>query len=325
MKTDREAGKMLTFTMQTMQQIIPLVQKVLEEKGGIRFETLDPDLFHKTFNGEWVEVEGKHYRYHSLKAWTDLAELLHCRMMLPQKCEETPHIRITFKKHSNHSFHTDTVSNPQEKYGTTSRFARLNKQEEPAFAYYYLQALHNVGIHRRRHILNLGINRGDEFEAIRQMVDAPTWEQMELTGIDHSTSAIDEAAKRFNDPNVILHAADIQRLDSLSLGTFDLLISIGTLQSPGIAYKPLLMSLVQTYLDRHDSALILGFPNARWIGTEMIYGAKAPNYAMSEMSLLLSDVMFAKKYLQQKRYRVTVTGKHYLFLTATKIATEKNR
>jgi hypothetical protein len=316
---------MFTFTTETMQQILPLVQQALKKEEHVSFETLDPDLFDDAFNGESVEAGGRTYRYHSLKAWTDLAELLHCRMMLPQKCDGARHIIITFKKLSNRSFHTDTVSDKKEKYGTASQFARLNKLEEPAFAYYYLQALQNAGIQKRRCILNLGINRGDEFEAIRQMVDAATWQQMQLTGIDHSQSAIEEAGKRFGEGNVSLHAADIQTLESLSLGTFDLLISIGTLQSPGIAYKPLLMSLVQEYLDRHDSALILGFPNSRWIGTEMLYGAKAPNYAMSEMGLLLNDVMFAKKYLQQKRYRVTVTGKHYLFLTATKIHTENNR
>jgi hypothetical protein len=84
------------------------------------------------------------------------------------------------------------------------------------------------------------------------------------------------------------------------------------------------MDLVQNYLEK-DSAIILGFPNSRWIAGEMVYGAKAPNYAMSEMSLLFNDVMFCKKYLQQKKYRVTITGKHYLFLTATKIGYNPTR
>ena len=65
--------------------------------------------------------------------------------------------------------------------------------------------------------------------------------------------------------------------------------------------------------------MILGFPNCRWIDGEMIYGAKAKNYAFPEMSLLYKDVHFCKKYLQQKKFRVTVTGKNYIFLTATSI------
>jgi hypothetical protein len=51
----------------------------------------------------------------------------------------------------------------------------------------------------------------------------------------------------------------------------------------------------------------------------MIYGTKAPNYSFSELSLVLKDIHFCKKYLQQKKYRAVVTGKDYLFLSARKI------
>jgi len=78
------------------------------------------------------------------------------------------------------------------------------------------------------------------------------------------------------------------------------------------------MSLYQEHLEK-DGAIILVFPNCRWIDGEMIYGAKAPNYAFSEMSLVLKDIHFCKKYLQQKKYRVVITGKDYLFLSARKI------
>jgi len=190
--------------------------------------------------------------------------------------------------------------------------------EEPAFYYYYDQALDNVNLSDRKRVLNLGVNRGDEFEVIRNKLDINKYENIELVGLDHSKTAIEYAEGLFEEKNVTFHAEDINNLDTLDLGKFDLLISIGTLQSPSINFKPFFMNLVQNYLEK-DSAIILGFPNSRWIGGEMIYGAKAPNYAMSEMSLLFNDVMFCKKYLQQKKYRVTITGKHYIFLTATKI------
>jgi hypothetical protein len=190
--------------------------------------------------------------------------------------------------------------------------------EEPAFLYFYNQALTNVNIEERTRILNLGINRGDEFEVIRNRLDTNKYENMEFVGIDHSKTAIEYAETLFSEKNVQFYAEDINNLDSLNLGKFDLLISIGTLQSPSINFKPFFMSLVQNYLEK-NAAIVLGFPNSRWVGGEMIYGAKAPNYAMSEMSLLYNDVIFCKKYLQQHKYRVTLTGKQYLFLTATKI------
>ena len=190
--------------------------------------------------------------------------------------------------------------------------------EEPAFFYYYTQALHNVQIENRTQILNLGINTGDEFSVIKNSLDSNTYENMDLVGIDHSKTAIAYAKRKFPEENVTFHAHDINELDTLDLGRFDLLISIGTLQSPSINFKPFFMSLVQNYLEK-NAAIILGFPNSRWVGGEMIYGAKAPNYTMSEMSLLFNDVIFCKKYLQQHKYRVTLTGKQYIFLTATKI------
>jgi hypothetical protein len=190
--------------------------------------------------------------------------------------------------------------------------------EEPAFFYYYDQALNNVNIEERKRVLNLGVNRGDEFEVIRNRSDINKYKNMDLVGIDHSKTAIEYAEGLFEEDNVEFYTEDINNLDNLDLGKFNLLISIGTLQSPSINFKPFFMHLVQNYLEK-DSAVILGFPNSRWVGGEMVYGAKAPNYAMSEMSLLFNDVMFCKKYLQQKKYRVTLTGKHYTFLTATKI------
>ena len=82
--------------------------------------------------------------------------------------------------------------------------------------------------------------------------------------------------------------------------------------------KLVFMSLVQDYLQEGGS-IILGFPNCRWMGSDIIYGAKNPTYTYSEQSLLYKDVYFCKKYLQQKKFRVTLTGKNYLFLTATSI------
>jgi hypothetical protein len=65
--------------------------------------------------------------------------------------------------------------------------------------------------------------------------------------------------------------------------------------------------------------MFLGFPNCRWIDSKIVYGVKAPSHSFSKLSLVLKDIHFTKKYLQQKKYRVIITGKDYLFLTARKI------
>ncbi|RRS30323.1 MAG: methyltransferase [Epsilonproteobacteria bacterium (ex Lamellibrachia satsuma)] len=306
----------MIFSHHTMQEILPILQNRLKTKETVSFKILDPDLG-EGYAGEKIIIKDQSYIYRGYKAWTDLAEILKCRMLTPQKCEE-PLVTLRFKKMEEDSFHSDTPKSKEEKYGADSHFFQINKMEEPAFLYYYQQALENVKVGDRKQILNLGVNRGDEFEVIRKQLNIKKYEKMEFIGIDHSQSAIEYARHIFPENNFTFYAHDINDIESLRLGRFDLLISIGTLQSPSINFKPFFMSLVQNFLKK-DSAVILGFPNCRWIGGEMIYGAKAPNYAMSEMSLLFNDVIFCKKYLQQKKYRVTITGKQYIFLTATKI------
>jgi len=310
----------MTFTTQTMQEIFLLLQKQFEVNNSISFIALNPDHFDE-YSGFFTEVNGQAYIHRSYKAWTDLAELFICKIKTP-KILNNHLVQINFVKLKTKSFHTDNKD--IEKYGMNSHFSRIQKMEEPAFLYYYLQALQNVKLEQRKRILNLGVNRGDEFEVIRNLLDTNKYENIEFVGIDHSKTAIDYAKSHYQETNVTFYMKDINTIDTLKLGQFDLLISIGTLQSSNINFKPFFMSLVQDYLEK-ESAIILGFPNSRWIGGEILYGAKAPNYAMSEMSLVFNDLMFAKKYLQQKKFRVTITGKQYLFLTATKIGGKFNQ
>ncbi len=307
------------FTTESMHEIITILRSELAHvhvHDIFTFVVIDPDCCCSTYAGSIITYNDLSYIYRGYKAWTDLAQLLYCRMLTPLKHSEHT-VAIRFQRlDAQDSFHTMHVDDITEKYGVNSPFSKINKNEEPAFVYAYAQALHAVNISKRRHVLNLGINSGDEFELIQQL--SPNFLNTHFTGIDYSHSAIANAGKRFQSTNVTMIQHNINHLETLNLGRFDLIISIGTLQSSGVNFKPLFMTLVQQYLTA-DGALILGFPNSRWIDGEMIYGAKAPNYNYSEMSLVIKDIYFCKKYLQQHRFRVTVTGKEYLFITATRI------
>ncbi len=298
---------MLTVTNRLKEQ--------LKEQSEVLFEVLNPDLGSGAYAGKEVIIGDKSYRYRSLRSWLDLAAHLNCRMLTPKSgSEET--IVLHFQKLQTHSFHEENAEQKSEKYGTGSSFAAINKNEEPAFLAAYLHALDVAKIATKKRILNLGINRGDEFALIQELLAQEQFESMEFVGIDHSVTAIDAAKERFKTPNMQLYSHDVNAIDELDLGTFDLIITIGTLQSPGINYKPFLMNLVQNYLS-DEGAIILGFPNSRWIDGEMVYGAKMRNYRESDLSLLLGDIDYAKRYLQQKRFAVRINGKEYLFLTAT--------
>ena len=307
---------MKTFTSEPLSEILSWAHKTLTENTTLSFEVLNPDFGRGNYAGEFVTIDDITYMYRSYKAWSDLGEILFCRMLTPKIISEYT-VQIAYQKLDlSDSFHHSDAK--EEKYGVESRFAAIHKNEEPAFLSPYLRALRSVRVGERKRILNLGINTGDEFELIHTILPSNDYETIELVGIDHSVSAIEKARERFNEGNATFYVHDINNLASLDLGRFDLIITIGTLQSPGIEFKPLFMKLVQEYLT-HNGALILGFPNCRWMGGEMIYGAKAPNYPYSEMTLLYKDVYYCKKYLQQKKFRVTLTGKDYVFLTATRI------
>ncbi len=310
---------MQKFTVQTMLEIITTLEekvKNLNTKEIVEFEVLNPDIATSIYAGNIIEVDNQEYIYRSYKSWIDLSMILYCKMLTPTALS-TNTVAIRYKKlNKDISFHkTDT--DKEEKYGKKSIFSLIYKNEEPAFVHYYRQALNNVNINKRIRILNLGVNSGDEFELIKQQ--ASNFENLELVGIDYCTSAIQQATEKFaNFKNITFHTHDINDLTSLNLGRFDLIISIGTLQSSSLEFNPLFMSIVQNQLNK-NGAMILGFPNCRWIDGEMIYGARVKHYSFAEMSLLFKDALFCKKYLQQKKFRVTLTGREYIFLTATSI------
>jgi hypothetical protein len=308
---------MKKFINEEMFEIIQYLENELKTNNEISIEVLNPNIKDNVYAGEKIKIEDKEFIYRSYKSWSDLAEILFCKMLVIHLYENT--VILKFQKLNKFdSFHNDLNDEKNEKYGENSTFFRINKNEEPSFLYAYSNALKNVKIEEKRNILNLGINKADEFDVIKKLVDEETLNQMNLVGIDYSKSAIEYSKTKFSEDNFVFYNHDINKLDELNLKKADLLISVGTLQSSSLNFKLLFMDLIQNYLEDKGS-IILGFPNCRWINGEMIYGAKAANYSYSEQSVLYKDVYFCKKYLQQKKYRVTLTGKNYLFLTATSI------
>ena len=308
---------MKKITNENMFEIISYLEKELKNNDYVIIEILNPSIKDDIYAGEKLIIDNQEFIYRSFKSWSDLAEILFCKLLIVGLQENK--VQIKFQKlNKTESFHNDVNDEKNEKYGEDSTFFRINKNDEPSFLYAYMNALINVKIEEKKEILNLGINKADEFEVIKNLLDEETLNQMNLVGIDYSSSAIEFSKKRFPSENFTFFNHDINKLEQLNLKKADLIISIGTLQSSGLNFKLLFMDLIQNYLEDKGS-IILGFPNCRWINGEMIYGAKAANYSYSEQSVLYKDVYFCKKYLQQKKYRVTLTGKNYLFLTATSI------
>ncbi len=259
------------------------------------------------------EVENTFLESVGYKAFIDVAQIFKYKMLTPKTVDDAKVELHFLKLNLDKSFHKDMKS--EEKYGLESAFFKIDKIMQPSFLYHYQEALKFCDVYSKNRILNLGINKGDEFEVIYELLGDDA-RNKELVGVDYSPSIIEYASQKFHDAKLV--CGDINDLASLDLGRFDMIISIGTLQSSNINFNERFMSIYQNQL-HNGGAIILGFPNCRWIDCEMVYGAMTPNYNFSEMSLVLKDIHFCKKYLQQKGYRVVITGKDYLFLSARKI------
>ncbi len=307
---------MKRFVDETLLEIRDWVLGELGDADGAELQVCDPAAGTGLYSGE----AGPRGLHRGVRVWVELAELLGCRLLISQQGADDGFLRLRFEAlEPQDSFHDDDVVEPSEKYGARSRFSRIHKLEEPTFVLALEAALLRVDLEPGARVLDLGVNTGDELELIRRVYGPARFDGLELVGVDHSASAMARAKERFDGPGRRFLVHDINRLSELDLGRFDLLLSVGTLHSPSIHNsKQLFMQLAQQHLTPRG-AVILGFPNCRFRDGELLHGARPPNYNHPELSVVLKDIDWCKRYLQQHRYRVTITGRHYLFVTATRI------
>ena len=290
-------------------EIIAFVrQRLAAGHAVIELDVLDPDRGRGRYPGELVEHAGVTYLHRPYRVWVDLAERLGLRMLTPCVVAE-PLVRLRFEPIDHSAWLTG--SEGTEKYGADSEFARISKLEDPGFVIDFADALDRVALAPGARILDLGVNTGDELALLMALI--PTLRGADFVGVDHSASALAVARVRFG-AEVALHEADLKTLGSLALGRFDLIVSIGTLQSPGIDDREVLRRIVQDHL-APTGAVILGFPNCRYLDGEIEHGTRMKNFRQPELGLLIKDVAFYRKYLQQHDRRVFVTGKNYVLVT----------
>lgn len=284
--------------------------------GPVTIEVPDPDLGRRCYPGERVGPSGT-LLHRPLRSWCDLAEGLSCRLLTPRAVDAT-HIALTFERLGPEApWHVggqaDEAVSPQERYGAASAFARLRKLEDAGFLLPWLEALGRIRLPESGRVLDLGVNRGDELAAFSWLEEAP---DVRFVGVDHSATAIEEACARFPDARHRFVVADLNALPE-DLGRFHLVVSVGTLQSPGVDDHALLRRLVQEHLEPR-SALLLGFPNSRFRDGEVVYGARVRNLREPDLSLLVKDLSFYRRYLHQHGFRTFLGGKYDLLLTAVR-------
>jgi len=293
---------MTVFRRETLLDIV----RWLEHAPELRFEVLDPDLGRGRYAGELVEHAGETYAHRPLRVWVDLAERLGLRLLVP-RATTPPLVELRFERLDRDARWAPPADvDATERYGAGSGFERLSKLEDPGFVIDLREALARVAPAPGARVLDLGCNTGD----VLALVDALA-PGMQLAGVDHSASALAVAARRF--PRAQLVLADLARLPA-ELGRFDLVVCVGTLQSGALDDRNLVRRVVQDHL-APDGAVIFGWPNCRYVDGEVEYGARVKNLREPELGLVVKDLAFYRKYLQQHRRHVYVTGKHYLLVT----------
>ncbi len=232
--------------------------------------------------------------------WTELADALVARLAVQIQGERLLIVFTALDRDRNLALGEGT-----EAYGADSGFAQVRKLDDPSFVIDLRDALARAKLAPNATVLDVGVNRGDELALIYEA--AP---EARITGIDHAASALEIGLERW--PRATFTLADVAQ--PLAVGRFDLVIAIGMLQSGSLDDRALLRRLVQDHLEP-TGALIIGVPNCRYIDGEVSYGARMRNFAQPELGLVVKDIAFYRKYLQQHHRQVFVTGRNYLFVT----------
>jgi SAM-dependent methyltransferase len=303
-----------SFSDEPLLEIVGFIMAELERGASSAcIRVLDPDRGRGCYSGERIELEGRSHRHRPLRVWVDLADRMQLRLATPRVLEGGT-IELRFEPLDERArWDAGGSANATEKYGSASGYARISKLEDPNLLIDMADALERVRLPDAPRILDLGVNRGDELALLLAL--RPEWAtQARFVGIDHSASALAEARTRFARENVELIEADLNACEGLELGRFDLVLSLGTLHSPGVDDRSVMRSIVKRWL-APSGGVILGVPNCRYLDGEQLFGARTKNFRQPELGLLIKTVAHWKKYLQQHRRKVYVTGKHYVLVT----------
>jgi hypothetical protein len=295
------------FGPEPLLAIIAHVEACLRTGAPIEFAVLDPDHGRGRYAGELVDG----FVHRPWRVWVDLAERMGLRLKTPRAlvpegaATAPPLVAVRFEPLVRAA---PSRVRGTERYGTGSTFARIAKAEDPGFVIDLADALARLALPTAPRVLSLGVNDGDELALLVEL----GLRDATFVGVDHSASALAAARARFG-ASVELVEADLGA--PLAVGRFDLVIAIGVLQSATLDDRALVRRIVQDHLTA-DGGVIFGLPNCRYVDGEVEYGARMVNFRQPELGLLIKDVAFYRKYLQQHHRRVFVTGKHYLFVTA---------
>ncbi|WP_075831230.1 class I SAM-dependent methyltransferase [Deinococcus marmoris] len=313
----------LSFTVEPLSEIIPAVRAALEGGEEVTLEVPDPDAGLGLYAGElYTGAAGPAGRHRPWSTWADLADALGAHLLTPQP-SGPGRARFGLRRYA------AAPAPDAGGYGADGDWTRVDKLEDPVLLLTLVEALRRIDPPAGGRVLALGVNSGRELNALAlAFPERPTPDQdsldrhFEVVGIDTDASALAVARGRF--PRAEFLELDVAELPVPALGRFDLILALSLLQSPGVRRDVLLKALCRHHLSE-TGGLVLGFPNARYRDGLLSYGARMKNFARPDLSLLCADVTDTRRDLQKRGFRVFVTGKHEVLLTALPVGRRVGR
>ena len=313
----------LRLTRECLREINLLIETLCtqEDPSLIKILTLNPDVGEGIlFNGELIQSYEQPYRYYTYQTWIDLAHLHGFSFLTPLIHSTHEYlVYLRFKKRHIEGWHQHSLpSGHCEKYGIDSAFQRIKKEEEPYFLKTLQDSLNWIKLTPTSRLLSLGVNTGEELALCVDSFLNQSSTPQQWIGIDHSKSAIAAAKAMYTHPSFHWQVGDLRELDLLDLGLFDCIMCLNTLQSTLIDEHQMVRNWVQNYL-KPQGALVLSFPNSRYMGTHQVYGTRVRHEKEIEYSPLFKQLVALQRYLHQHQFRVRITGKYTLFLVAKRL------
>lgn len=308
--------RLMRFTDQPFTHILDYIQQwcqTAQVGDDLIFEVPHPDRFNCTIpgsreqlgtrDGSWTGI------YRPLSCWLSLAERLACRCFLPPP-SDSDFLRLRLQKQAEGDLHSG--HDPESKYGNAAAYWTLDKREWPDYVLDFQQAVRLMPQSSPLNVLELGCHRGDGYDLLRQSLPDC---RLNYRGIDHAPSAIAHAKATYPQEGAHFECADLRDVETLDLDRYDLILALGVLHTTSLNGKDLLMRLVRHHLNP-QAMIVLTFPNCRLRDTGLSYGAKMKNFSESDLSVLVREVAFYRRYLHGKGFRTRLFGQHYWFLSA---------
>ena len=292
-----------TFTTEPLSTVLTWLRAELVGRGEASMKVPDPDAGHALglYPGE-AGPAGIHRPY---LTWTDAADLLDAQFLTPVRLGEL--VQLHFRRRQ-----LLPPDRTPGRYAAGSEFARINKLEDPHFLHDLAEALTRADLKPGSRVLSLGVGGGRELEVLEQVYPG---HDLQVLGLDLESSVLELAQTRH--PAYEFRVRDVTLPGLSELGRFDAILALSLLQSPAVVQTDLLRTLRSEVL-APAGTLILGFPNARYRGGELSYGARTLNFIRPDLSLLVKDVTQARRALQGHGFTVYVTGKYEVLVTAVR-------